>query len=72
MITNVIIYLDDNVPEYMDGIIRINSVISKSKNGDEINHQELIDNTEYHSSNELIQNIATRLNIDSTIIEILD
>lgn len=33
MIAYVKIYLDDNVPEYMEGIIRCSSVISEDENG---------------------------------------
>lgn len=66
------INLDDNVPNYMSGIIRAGSVISEDENGSEISdHQELIDNTEYHSREELLEDIARRLKVDVSICEIL-
>ncbi len=70
-ITFVRITLDDNVPEYMDGIIRCGSVISEDQNGNTIkNHQELIDNTEFHSESELIASVAQRLGVSESIVEI--
>jgi hypothetical protein len=55
----------------MDGIIRCGSVISKDENGNEItDHQELIDNTEYHSVEELIEDVATRLGVNPDIVAI--
>ena len=54
--------LDDNLPKYMNGIIRVSSVISEDENGNKIkDHQELVDNTEYHLEQELISDIAKRL-----------
>jgi len=73
MIAYVKIYLDDNVPEYMGGIIRCGSVISENENGDEIkDHQELIDNTEYHSTKELIEDVADKLGVSPDIVEIIE
>lgn len=73
MIAYVKVYLDDNVPEYMEGIIRCGSVISEDENGDEIkDHQELIDNTEYHSAKELIEDVANKLGISPDIVEITE
>jgi hypothetical protein len=71
MINNVEIYLDDNVPEYMEGLIRCGSVISKDENDNIIkDHQDLIDNTEYHSAEEMIKDVAERLNVSPDIVEI--
>ena len=70
MISFVNIYLDDNMPEYMNGLMRCGSVISEDENGKETDHQDLIDNTEYHSSDELIKDIANRLQVSTDIIEI--
>lgn len=64
--------MDDNVPEYMDGIIRCGSVLSYDKNSIEVDHQELIDNTEYHSEDELVEDIAKRLEVNKSIIEIIE
>ena len=70
MITEVKITLDDNVPEDMLGIIRCGHVLTIDKNGDEESHEELIDNTEYHSTKELIADISKRLNVDPEIVSI--
>mgnify|MGYP000932441177 CR=1 FL=1 len=72
MIVYVKIYLDDNVPEYMTGILRCGSVFSYDEEDNETDHQDLIDNTEYHSEDEMKKDIASRLNIDPDIIEIYD
>ena len=70
-ITCVCITLDDNVPEYMDGIIRCGSVITKDENGNTIDdHQELIDNAEFHSESELIASVAQRLGVSESIVKI--
>jgi hypothetical protein len=71
MIVSVTISIDDNIPEYMIGIVRCGSVVSEDSNGNEIDHQELIDNTEYHSEKEMVFDIAKRLKIDSSIIEVI-
>ncbi len=70
-ITFVRITLDNNVPEYMNGIIRCGSVISEDENGNEIkDHQELIDDAEFHSERELISSVAKRLGVSESIVEI--
>ncbi len=72
-IAHVRITLDDNVPESMDGIIRVGSVISEDENGNIIkDHQELVDNIEYHTRQELINSVGKRLNVDPSICEIVD
>lgn len=70
-IERVEIFLDEDVPEYMEGIIRCGSVISYDQNDEETNHQELIDNTEYNSEKELKKDISERLAADESIIEVM-
>ena len=71
-IKRVVVYLDDDVPDYMVGIIRIGSVISYDENDNYKNHQDLVDNTEFFDENEIKSFVKERLNIDSTeIIEII-
>ena len=73
MIASVEIQLDGTTPEYMDGIIRCGSVISLDENGNQIkDHQDLIDNSEYRSTDEMRKDIASRLGVDSDIVEIID
>ena len=55
-IKRVVVYLDDDVPDYMDGIIRIGSVISYDENDNDKNHQDLVDNTEFFNENEGVYN----------------
>lgn len=70
-IAYVRVYLDDDVPEYMQGIIRCGSVFSDDEDGNELkDHEELIDNTEYHSTQELISDVASRLGVSPEIVEI--
>lgn len=68
MITQVTIYLDEEVPEYMAGIMRCGSVISEDENGNETDHQELIDNDEYHSGAEMITGVASKLGVNENIV----
>lgn len=70
MIKQVLITLDENIPEYMSDILRCEIVISFDENGNEKNHQNLIDNNEFHSEKELIYHIADRLKISPDIISI--
>lgn len=72
-ISHVKVCLDDDQPEYMAGLIRCGSVISCNEDGDEIkNHQELIDNQEFHSEIELKEYIAKALGVDISNVEIMD
>ena len=65
------IYLDDDVPEYMSGILRCGSVISEDEDGNELkDHQELIDNSEFHSEEALIKYVAEKLGVEIDIIVI--
>ncbi|MDD4853706.1 MAG: hypothetical protein PHW70_11395 [Acinetobacter towneri] len=69
-ISCVKIYLDEDVPESMDGIFRIGSVILEDEQGNESNHDDLVDNSEFHSIDALKKHVADSLNVDGTIVEI--
>lgn len=69
-ICRVVIILDKDVPEYMNGIIRCGSVISEDEKGDETDHDDLINNDEFQTEEELIENIAARLEVSTDIVEI--
>ena len=71
MITKVEITLDDNVPEYMNGIIRCGSVVSYDENDQVTNYQQFIDNTEYHSEAECVKDISDKLKVSDSIVEIV-
>jgi len=68
-IAYVSVELDDNVPEYMDGVIRCGSVISKDKYDNDLkDHQDLINNKEFSSENDLIKDIAKELGVSESIV----
>lgn len=70
-IAYVKIYLDGDVPEYMSGILRCGSVISEDEVGNELkDHQELIDNSEFHSEEALIKYVAEKLGVEIDIVVI--
>jgi tRNA isopentenyl-2-thiomethyl-A-37 hydroxylase MiaE len=70
-IVEVIVELDDEVPEFMAGTIRCGSVRSYDANGKLcVDYQDLIDNTIYHSEAELIEDVSRRLKFHSSIISI--
>lgn len=72
-VAKVEVVLDDNVPEYMAGIVRCGSVYSYDKDDELImDHQDIIDNTEYHSIDELIDDVSKRLGVKADIIEIVE
>ncbi|MEK0315653.1 MULTISPECIES: hypothetical protein [Cohnella] len=67
------VFLDDNVPEYMDGIIRIGSVISYDENDEVVgDHQDLVDNMEFHDPTDLRKYVSKKLDIDIDKIEIVE
>jgi hypothetical protein len=81
-INSILVYLDDDMPDYMDGLIRIGSVQYFDSKGNEIEENEyeafqitlkpddLVDNTEYHTELELKSDVAKRLGIGIDQIEI--
>ncbi|HAU4887884.1 hypothetical protein [Aeromonas hydrophila] len=72
-IASVTVELDESTPEYMDGIIRISSVISYDENDKEIDdHQDLVNNTEFNSHSAVKKYVADHLDIDTSIININD
>ncbi|WP_369899728.1 hypothetical protein [Bacillus manliponensis] len=79
-ISSVVISLDDDIPEYMEGLIRIGSAEFYDANGNiidngsvirELNSDlDLIDNTEFHSEEELKEYVAKKLKINPDDVEI--
>ena len=56
-------------PERMLGISRVKSVILYDEQGDELmNDQNIVDNQEYYSDNDLINEIAKHYNISKDLI----
>ena len=73
MIAFVNVFLDDNVPKYMSGIIRCGSVISEDENGNKIqDHEDLVDNLEFHSYEELIESVSRRLGVSPDRVGVQD
>ncbi|KMU99764.1 hypothetical protein ACS72_07860 [Acinetobacter sp. VT 511] len=64
------IYLDDDVSECMNGVLRVGRVISEDEQGNETNHNDLVDNTEFHDIDTLKKYIADFLKINESAIEI--
>ena len=64
------ISLDEDVPEYMNGIFRIGNVISEDEKGNESHHKDLVDNLEFRSIDALKQHVANFLNVDEIIVEV--
>lgn len=67
-IVYVNVTLDDNAPAA--GMIRAGSVVSEDEEGSVKSHQELIDNTEYRSHQELIAAVAKKLGVSDSVVEI--
>lgn len=75
-INNVVISLDDNVPEYMEGIIRVGSAEYYDIDGKVIDEKfldkepDVVDNTDFHSETELKEVVAKKLGISPTDVDI--
>lgn len=69
------IYLDENVPEYMEGLMRLGSIEFFDEDGEIVHNvtlnNDLVDNSEFHDKIRLIEYVAKRLGIDSSQIEVL-
>jgi len=70
-IAHVTVHLDDDVPEDMLGVLRCGSVTSEDEDGNELkDHQELIDNTEFHSEVALIAHVAKHLGVSPDAVTV--
>lgn len=70
-IETVKIHLDENIPECMNGIIRCGLCEVVYDNGRIEYNNNVVDNSEYHSETEMINDIARRLKVSPDIVEIL-
>lgn len=68
-IETINIYLDDNVPDYMDGVLRIGSVIV-STNKDDFDIQEFVNNDEFRSEKDIIK-FVNRI-LGTTIADVVE
>ncbi|MBG9544616.1 hypothetical protein ABE29_18110 [Cytobacillus firmus] len=70
-IDSVEVALDSDVPDYMEGIIRIGSITKFFDNGKSVESDELTTNEEFHSEKELIDFVAKKLKISSSIVSFI-
>jgi len=70
MIKEVRIYIDEDMDKFMSGVLVCGSIVSINEDSTCTQHDELIDKKEYHSAEELIEDIASKLNVDPSIVEI--
>ncbi len=66
----VTVYLDEDIPEYMNGVFRIGSVILEDDQGKETDHDGLVDNTDFHSLDNLKRTVADCLEVNNEIVVI--
>ncbi|SBS38052.1 hypothetical protein MSP8886_04373 [Marinomonas spartinae] len=69
MTRRAIIELDDNVPESMTGVIRLGRVIVEDIEGVH-ERDDLIDNSEFHDMNELVQYVTSNTGVFSENVQI--
>lgn len=69
MTRRAIIELDDNVPESMAGVIRLGRVIVEDIEGVH-ERDDLIDNSEFHDMNELVQYVTSNTGVFSENVQI--
>ncbi len=63
MITNVTVFLDDNQLEYMDGAVRCGYIVAQDEQGRETFYQDLLDNSGYPTTRELVDEVAGLLQV---------
>lgn len=69
-IESVFVYIDKNMPEYMQGVIRCGQCDVTYSDGEVSYVDEVVDNSEYHSINDMCADIANRLEVSLDIVEI--
>ena len=57
MIRNITVYLDNEAQEH-ESSIRCGFIVTENDEGEETYHNDLIDQSEYYSLNELVNDIA--------------
>jgi hypothetical protein len=58
------------MPECMDGILRVGNVIVEYEDRRQISRQDLVDNTEYHTEIELVNDISRRIGVSKDKVEV--
>lgn len=80
MISKIEVFLDDNMPDYMEGLIRIGSINCYDNNDEVLTEMpdglprisDLVDNGEFRSESDLKKWVAKQLEISTEYIEIID
>ena len=62
MVRNVTVYLDNECPEFMDRV-RCGFIVAENEEGEETFHNDLIDNSDYPSLKELVDDISGLLQV---------
>lgn len=72
VIAYVKVYLDDDVPEYMEGIIRVGSVEIEDEGGNALSSKiDLVDNAEFQTERDLREYVAKKLGVSVDIIDVV-
>lgn len=72
VIAYVKVYLDDDVPEYMEGIIRVGSVEIEDEDGNALSPEvDLVDNAEFQTERDLREYVAKKLGVSVDIIDVV-
>ena len=62
MIRNVTVYIDNNLGE-MENTFRCGFIVTENIDGEENYYNDLVDQSEYHSLNDLVSDIASILKV---------
>lgn len=74
MVNQVKIYLETDLPKTLvgTGILRVEQVLIIDSNENEYDNQYLVNNAEFRTRESLVDYVANKLGIQSSIIEIVD
>ena len=67
MIRNVTVYIDDS-PNERENTFRCGFIVTRNIDGKESYYNDLVDQSEYYSLNDLVSDIAGILNVHSSAI----
>lgn len=70
-IETVEVTLDQDVPEYMEGILRIGTVQIVFEDGTREDHDELVDNSEFRSEEAIRKFVSKKLQVNIDLVEII-
>ncbi len=71
-IVKVRVEIDDNVPENGQGLLHCKSVVSLDDRLHEIaRYRHLLDSAEFHTEGELVREVAKRIGVKPSVIELV-